>query len=109
MKPKYGENLYHMDTESLYFAWDIYSDIGKDDETGFETSNYEFDRQLLKGKNKKGIGLIKDKLGRKIMIDFALLRPKRYSYWADENDEGEKAKGTKKRCQKKLNLWFISK
>ena len=43
------------------------------------------------------------------MIDFALLRPKRYSYWADENDEGEKAKGTKKRCQKKLNLWFISK
>ena len=31
---------------------DIYSDIVKDVEIRFDTSNYELDRPLLKGKNK---------------------------------------------------------
>ena len=30
---------------------------------GFDTSNYEVDRPLPTGKNKKVIGLMKDKLG----------------------------------------------
>ena len=35
-----------------------------------DTSNYEVNRPLLKGvKNKKGIGLMKDKLGGKIITD----------------------------------------
>ena len=33
----------------------------------FDMSNYEVDRPLLTGKNKKEIGLMKDELGRKIM------------------------------------------
>ena len=32
---------------------DIYSDMGKDVESRFDTSNYELDRLLLKGKKLK--------------------------------------------------------
>ena len=41
----------------------IYKDIAEDLETRFDTSNYELDRQLPKGKNKNVIGLMKDELG----------------------------------------------
>ena len=34
---------------------DIYKDIAEDVETKFDTSNYELDRPLSKGKNKKVI------------------------------------------------------
>ena len=39
---------------------DIYIAIAKDVEMRFDTSNYESDRPLPKGKNKKVIGLMKD-------------------------------------------------
>ena len=42
---------------------DIYKDIAEDVESRFDTSNYELDRALPKGKNKKFIGLMKDELG----------------------------------------------
>ena len=32
---------------------DIYKDIAEDVETRFDTSNFEFDRSLPKGRNKK--------------------------------------------------------
>ena len=44
---------------------DIYKDIAEDVETRFDTSNYELDRPLPKGKNKKVVRLIKDELGGK--------------------------------------------
>ena len=37
-------------------------DIAEDVETRFDTSNYELDRPLPKGKNKKVVRLIKDEL-----------------------------------------------
>ena len=37
----------------------IYKDIAEDVETRFDTSNYELDRPLPKGKNKIAIGLMK--------------------------------------------------
>ena len=49
---------------------DIYKDIAKDVETTFDTSNYELDRRLPKGKSKKVIGLMKDELGGKGMTKF---------------------------------------
>ena len=55
---------------------DIYLDIAKDVETKFNSSNYEIERLLSKRKNKKVIGLMKDELGRKLMIEFAALRLK---------------------------------
>ena len=46
----------YIDTDS-FIAYiktdDIYEDIAKDVETRFDTSNYELDRPLSKGKNKK--------------------------------------------------------
>ena len=59
-----------MDTDSfiVYIKTnDIYKDIAEDIDTGFDTSNYELNRPLPKGKNKKVIGLIKSELVRKIM------------------------------------------
>ena len=41
----------------------IYKDIAEDVETWFDTSNFEIDRPLPKGKNKKVIRLLKEKLG----------------------------------------------
>ena len=47
--------------------FDIYKDIVEDVETRFDTSNYEMNRPLPKGKNKKVIGVMKDELDGKIM------------------------------------------
>lgn len=58
---------------------DVYVDLAEDFETKFNTSNYEVDRPLPIGKNKKMIGLIKNELGGR-MKEFFALRPKMYSY-----------------------------
>ena len=68
-------------------------------------SNYEVNRPLPIGKNKKVVGLMKDELGGKIMTEFAALRPKTYSYLTDDCKEDKKAKGTKK-CVTKRRLKF---
>ena len=73
----------------------ISPDIEKDAEVGFDTSNYQLQRPLPKGKNKKVIGLMKDELCRKIMKELAALRAKTYRYLTDNNDENKKAKDTK--------------
>ena len=52
-----------MDTDGLiaYIKTDdIYKGIAEDVEARFDASNYELDRLLSKGKNKKVIGLMKD-------------------------------------------------
>ena len=63
---------------------DIYKDIAEDVETRFDVSNYELDRLLLKGKNKRAIGLMKDELGGKNMTKFLGLREKTYNYLIDD-------------------------
>ena len=64
IKPKYGENpkLCYMDTEDV--------------ETRFDTSNFEIDRPLPKGKNKKVIGPMKDELGRQIRKKICWIKSK---------------------------------
>ena len=110
MKPKYGDNvnLCYMDTNSFIMqikTEDFYKDIANDVEKRFDTSNYEVDRPLPTGKNKKVIGLMKDELGGKIITEFVALRPKTYSYLTDDCKEDKKAKGTKK-CVIKRELKF---
>ena len=107
MKPKYGDNvkLCYMDTDSFIMnikTEDFYKDITNDVEKKFDTSNYEVDRPLSKGKNKKVIGLMKDELGGKIIMEFVTLRPKTYSYLTDDCKEDKKAKGTKKCVIKRM-------
>ena len=78
MKPKYGNNvkLCYVDTDSFIMnikTEDFYKDIANDVVIA--------------------IGLMKDKLGGKIIMEFVTLRPKTYSYLTDDCKE---AKGTKK-------------
>ena len=59
-----------MDTDSFIVRVktdDIYKNIAENVETSFDTSNFEINRPLPKGKNKKVIGLRKDQLGAQIM------------------------------------------
>ena len=101
MKPKYNDNvrLCYMDMDSFVMhikTNDFYKDIASDVENRFDTSNYEVNRPLPTGKNKKIIGLMKDELGGKIITEFVTLRPKTYSFLTDDGKEDRKAKGTKK-------------
>ena len=110
MKPKYGDNvkLCYMDTDSFIThikTEDFYKDIADDVEKRFDTSNYEVDRPLPTGKNKKVIGLMKDELGGRIMIEFVASGPKTYSYLTDDSEEDKRPKGTKK-CVTKRRLKF---
>ena len=74
IKPKYGDRtrLQYMDADSFIIhiiTKDFYKDIANDVGRWFDTSNYDEndDRPRPIGKNKKTIGLFKDKLGGKIM------------------------------------------
>ena len=75
MKPKYNDNikLCYMDRDSFVMnikMKDFYKDISSDVDKRFDTSNYEVNRPLPTGKNKKVIGLMKDELGGKIITEF---------------------------------------
>ena len=100
-----------MDTGSFIInikTGNFYEDIANDAEKRFDTSNYEVNKPLSTRKNKKGIRLMKDELGGKIMTEFAARRPKTYSYLMDDGKNDKKGKETKK-CviEKYLNLMII--
>ena len=71
---------------------DFYKDIAGAVERWFDISNYnEMDKRPLPiGKNKKVIGVFKNELGRKIMIEFCALRAKAYAYRLDDDTEIKK-------------------
>ena len=107
MKPKYANNvkLCYMDMDSFIMnikTNDFYKDISNDVENRFDTSNYEANRPLPTGKNKKVIGLMKDELNGKIIMEFVTLRLKTYSFVTHDGKEDKKAKGTKKCIIKKM-------
>ena len=66
---------------------------------------YDNSRPFPVGKNKKVIGLFKNELGGKIMIEFVGLREKTYAYLMDNYTAHKKAKETKK-CIIKRELTF---
>ena len=110
IKPKYGDNakLCYMDTDSFIMhikTEDFYKDIANDVEKRFDTSNYEVNRPLSTGENKKVIGLMKDEIRGKTLTEFVALRSKTYSYLMDNGRSDKKAKGTKK-CVIKRGLKF---
>ena len=83
--PKYKSKvkLRCMNTSSFVYEIetdDFYKDIGKDVTMRFDTNEYSKDenRALSKGKNKKVWGMMKDKLGAKIIAEFFPLRVKMY-------------------------------
>ena len=91
----YGYKYCYMDINSFIVyikADDIYKSNGEDDETRFDTSNYELHSTLPKGKNKKVFGLMKDESDEKIERKFVALRANSYSYLKDGGSEDKKAK-----------------
>ena len=99
MKPNFGEKakLCYMDTSSfiVYIKTEyMCSDIAKYVKAIFDTSNYELERRLPKGTNRKVIGLVKNELRRKVMTEV-----KMYSY--SDSDKNHKEKSTKM-CHNKL-------
>ena len=112
LKPKYGDKvkLCYLDTDNFVIyveTEDFYKDIASDMDKWFDTSNYDKrdERPLPIGKNKKVIGMFKDELDGKIMIEFCALRAKAYSYRLDDDTQNKKAKSTKK-CIGKRELTF---
>ena len=101
VKPKYDEKA-----KFCYMCWfrfivyvktdDIYKYIVEDVETRFDASNYELNRPLPIGKNKKVTGLMKDKLGEKLMTKFVGLWAKANSYLTNDGSEDRNPKDTNK-------------
>ena len=112
IKAKYQNNakLCYMDTDIfiIYIKTEYFDkDIADDVKIRYGTSDYEVDRPLPKGMNIKVIDLIKDELGRKIIVEFVTLRPKTYSYLTDDDKNDKKAEGTKKCVKEYLSLMII--
>ena len=107
VKVKYEDRvkLSYIDADSFLLnvrTEDFYKDISEDVKDRFDTSNFNCDRPLPIGVNKKVVGLMKDELGGGIITELIALRPKAYSYITDDLVELKKAKGTKKYVVKKM-------
>ena len=106
MKPKYGENIrmVYTDTDSFVFHTrtdDIYQDLQEiNDEMDF--SGYDKNHKCYDATNKKVLGNFKDEVDGKIMTGFIGLRPKCYAFKIHGDDkEYKKCKGTAKNTVKR--------
>ena len=106
MKPKYGENIrmVYTDTDSFVFHTktdDIYQDLQEiNDEMDF--SGYEKNHKCFDATNKKVLGKFIDECEGKIMTGFIGLRPKCYAFKTHGDDkEYKKCKGTAKNTVKR--------
>ena len=100
------QKICYMDTDSVigHVKTDgIYKDVGEDVETRSDTSNFEWDRTLPKGKNKRS-NWINDWLIRwKDHERICWIKRKTYSDLKHNNNEDENSKGTKKRAMRKIS------
>ena len=106
MKPKYGENIrmVYTDTDSFVFHTktdDIYQDLTEiNDEMDF--SGCDKNHKCYDATNKKVLGKSKDECEGKIMTGFIGLRPKCYAFKIHGDDkEYKKCKGTAKNTVKR--------
>ena len=94
-------NLLYTDTDSFILhveTDDVYKDI-KDNQSQYDTSNYNNKHFLFSNENKKVLGKFKDELGGVPISEYVGLRPKMYSVITKE-EEIRKAKGIKKNVVK---------
>ena len=116
LKVKYDDKvkLCYTDTDSFIIhiqTEDFFKDIANDVNDWFDTIKYDKNdnRPLPIGVNKKVIGMFKDELDGKTMLEFIALRAKVYAYiWQKDINqicEKKKCKGTKK-CVAKKDLKF---
>ena len=109
LKPKYGNDvkLLMTDTDSLLLeirTENFYDDIRDDVPEWFDTSKYPDDHPAqLPRMNKKVIGMFKDELDGKTMVEFCGTASKSYSFTILEEDETKKkCKGIRKAFVKKM-------
>lgn len=108
LKPKYGENVQvvYTDTDSFILeikTLDVYADIGNEpDIDQFDTWDYPENNIFgIKRHNNKVIGKFKDELKGEIVSELVGLRPKVYSVrTVGKIDKMKKAKGVKKNILK---------
>ena len=106
MKPKYGENIrmVYTDTDSFVFHTktdDIYQDL-KEINAEMDFSGYDKNHKCYDATNKKVLGKFKDECEGKKMTGFIGLRPKCYSFKIHGDDkEYKKCKGTAKNTVKR--------
>ena len=118
MKRKYINDsltLCYMHMDSLIYDIemdDFYKDIAEDIKDRFDTSGYNPDRPLPVGLNKKAIGLMKVELGRGIMTEFVILRPKMYACKTGPSKPrtptGSLGCSESKKC-KEIKKWVVKK
>ena len=99
MLPKYGYNLWlcYMDSDSFVYeikTEDFYEDTPDGVEARFNASCDSWSCPLSIRVNKKVIGLMKCKLGRRIMTEFVALRPKLYTYKTISGSGGQDVQGS---------------
>ena len=104
IKAKYGEKaiLLFTDTDSLCYlikTEDVYEDLDKYRGL-FDKSDYPKSSKFFFDENKKVIGKFKDEAAGMIIIDFAGLKPKMYSY-RTESKNNKAAKGVRKNVMEK--------
>ena len=106
MKPKYGDNIrmVYTDTDSFVFHTktdDIYQDL-KETNDEMDFSGYDKNHKCYDATNKKVLGKFQDECEGKIMTGFIGLRPKCYAFkiHGDEK-EYKKCKGTAKNTVKR--------
>jgi hypothetical protein len=107
MKPKYGDNIQLLmtDTDSLVYeiqTEDIYKDMFEMKQH-FDMSSYGKQNPIYDNTNNKVIGKFKDETGDKIITEFVGVRPKCYSFLTNDNVENKKLKGITK-CVVKKNI-----
>ena len=103
IKSKYGDKakLLFTDTDSLMYeiqTEDFYKDISGDVKDRFDTSDYPENHPsgIPTGINKKVLGMFKDEVAGKNIIEFVGLRSKLYSFIMEDGGESKKCKGVKK-------------
>ncbi|XP_063835691.1 uncharacterized protein LOC135084888 isoform X1 [Ostrinia nubilalis] len=108
MKPKYGNKLklLYTDTDSFIYqiyTKDYYSEIRPYLAERFDTSNYPEDNALYSQENKMKLGFFKDELKGDVVKEFVALRPKVYMIQS-KNDFKRKAAGVPEAFSKKFTM-----
>ena len=105
MKPKYGDNIrmVYTDTDSFVFHTktdDVYQDF-KDIHDEMDFSGYDKNLKCYDATNKKVLGKSKDECEGKIMTGFIGLRPTCYAFKIHGDNEYKRCKGTAKNTVKR--------